>query len=288
MKSLLGYISLDSTSAESIVGAIKDILLHMNLQIKNCRGQCYDGASNMSGVKSGVAVKIKELEPHALYTHCYGHALNLAAQDSIKNLTIMEDTLDTMYEISKLVKKSPKREVLFRKLKEDVKPGIRTLCPTRWTVKAEAFASISENYEALQQTWEEVKRATKDTEMRARIVGVAAQMKTFDNFFGLELGRKCLSIADNLSRSLQASTLSACEGQEIVKSSLTTLRSIRCDEHFDLFWKYVEKIKCEGDVSTPELPRRKRRPQRYETGEAAPEYPDTVRDQYILKCLIEY
>jgi hypothetical protein len=79
------------------------------------------------------------------------------------------------------------------------------------------LASISENYEALQQTWSEAKRATKDTEMRARIVGVAAQMKDFDYFFGLELGRKCFSIADNLSRSLQASTISACEGQEVVK-----------------------------------------------------------------------
>ena len=279
----IGLYSLESTSAESIVGAIKDILLRLNLQITNCRGQCYDGASSMSGVKSGVAVKIKELEPRALYTHCYGHALNLAAQDSIKNLTIMEDTLDTTYEITKLIKKSPKREVLFRKFKDEVKPGstgIRTLCPTRWTVKAEAFTSISENYQALQQTWEEAKRATKDTEMRARIVGVAAQMKNFDYFFGLELGRKCLAIADNLSRSLQSSTLSACEGQEIVKSSLTTLQSIRCDQHFDLFWKYVEKRKCDGDVSTPELPRRKRRPQRYEIGEAAPEYPDGVQDHY--------
>ena len=93
----------------------------------------------MSGVKSGVAVRIMQIETRALYTHCYGHALNLAAQDSVKHLTIMEDTLDTTYEITKLIKKSPKREVLFRKLKDEIKPGspgVLTLCPTRWTVKA--------------------------------------------------------------------------------------------------------------------------------------------------------
>lgn len=164
----------------------------------------------------------------------------------------MEDTLDTTYEITKLIKKSPKHEVLFRKFKDKIKPGspgVRTLCPTtRWTVKAEALASISENYEALQQTWGEAKQGTKDTEMRARIVGVAAQMKDFDYFFGLELGRKCLSIADNLSRSLQASTISACESQEVVKLSLKTLQSMRSDEHFNLFWKYVERRECEVDV----------------------------------------
>jgi hypothetical protein len=91
----IGLYSLESTSAESIVGTIKDVLLRMNLRIENCRGQCYDGASSMSGVKSGVAVRLMLIEPRALYTHCYGHALNLAVQDSVKHLTIMEDTLDT-------------------------------------------------------------------------------------------------------------------------------------------------------------------------------------------------
>ena len=117
------------------------------------------------------------------------------------------------------------------------------------------MASISENYEALQLTWDAAKKATKDTEMRARINGVAAQMKKFDYFFGLELERKCLFIVDNLSRSLQASTMSACEGQEIVKSSVKTLQSMRNEENFNLFWKYVERRLSEIDVSFHALER---------------------------------
>ena len=57
-----------------------------------------------------------DLEHWALYTHCYGHHLILAAQDSIKYIKIMEDTLDTTYEITKLIKKSPKCEVIKKKL----------------------------------------------------------------------------------------------------------------------------------------------------------------------------
>lgn len=98
----------------------------------------------------------------------------------------MQDTLDTTLEITKLIKKSPKREVIFRKFADDIKagsPGIHTLCPTRWTVRAEALTSISENYQALQSTWEAAKQATKDSEMRARITGVASQMERFDYFF---------------------------------------------------------------------------------------------------------
>ena len=49
----------------------------MNLKIENARGQYYDGASVMAGVKSDVAKRIKVLSRKCLYTHCYAHALNL-------------------------------------------------------------------------------------------------------------------------------------------------------------------------------------------------------------------
>ena len=38
----------------------------------------------MSGTKSGVAARLLEEEPRAIYTHCYGHALSLACSDSLK------------------------------------------------------------------------------------------------------------------------------------------------------------------------------------------------------------
>ena len=37
----------------------------MNLKIEHCRGQCYDGASSMSGAKKGVTKIIRDEEPRA-------------------------------------------------------------------------------------------------------------------------------------------------------------------------------------------------------------------------------
>ena len=99
----IGLYSLESTTSESIISTIKDILLRMNLRIENCRGQCYDGASSMSGQVSGVAKQVTDFKHRALYIHCYGHALNLAAQDSIKRIKLMQDTLDITLEIIKLI-----------------------------------------------------------------------------------------------------------------------------------------------------------------------------------------
>ena len=58
-----------------------DALFRFKLPLTKIQGECYDGCSTMRG---GVAVKIKELEPRALNMHCYGHALNLSASDTIK------------------------------------------------------------------------------------------------------------------------------------------------------------------------------------------------------------
>ena len=79
-----GMYATASTDANSIVAIIKDALMRMNLSLAQCRGQCYDGAAVMQGCRNGVAVQILQVDPRALYTHCYGHSLNLACQDVIR------------------------------------------------------------------------------------------------------------------------------------------------------------------------------------------------------------
>ena len=53
-------------------------LIRMNLALKNCRDQCFDGASNMSGAKSGMGTQIKVEQPRAIFSHCYENSLKLA------------------------------------------------------------------------------------------------------------------------------------------------------------------------------------------------------------------
>ena len=54
----LRFYNIPDIGAETIVTAIKDVLLKLELSLTNCRGQCYDGASNMMGHKTGVAKRI--------------------------------------------------------------------------------------------------------------------------------------------------------------------------------------------------------------------------------------
>ena len=110
---------LSSANAQSIVDVMKDAFLRFQIPLTKLRGQCYDGCSTMAGAKAGIAAKIQELEPCAVFTHCYDHALSLGVSDTIKHSMAMKDCLDTCFEIIKLIKFSPKREAMLRTLKEE-------------------------------------------------------------------------------------------------------------------------------------------------------------------------
>lgn len=58
---------------------MKDVLICLNLSLWQCQGQCYDGAANMAGVRNGVAKMFSDEESRPVFTHCYGHVLNLAS-----------------------------------------------------------------------------------------------------------------------------------------------------------------------------------------------------------------
>lgn len=279
----LGMYSLLTTNAQSIVTAVSDALLRFQIPFARIRGQCYDGCSTMAGAKGGVAAKILEIEPRAVFTHCYGHALSLSVSDTVKQSSIMRDCLDTCYELVKLIKFSPKRDAMLTRLKEEIGSdalSIRTLCPTRWTVRAESLASIMANYTDLHRLWAEALTATSDTEMKARIQGITSQMDTFKFLFGLLLSEMILRHTDKLSKTLQNPELSSVEGHEIAMLTMATLQDVRSDRDFNLFWEKVELRRAQWEVEEPQLPRKRKVPQRYEQGAGEAEFHRTAKDLF--------
>ena len=278
----IGLYTTAKTTADQLVAIIKDALLRMNLSLTKARGQCYDGASSMSGVHSGVATQLMAEEPRALYTHCYGHALNLACSDTIKNIPLMRDALDNTREISKLIRNSPRRGDRFQKLKAtltDATPtGIRTLCPTRWTVKADALESVIENYDTLQKVFQECLKEEKDPNTKGRLRGIISYMQTFDYFFGISVGHLLLRHSDNLSRTLQRHDISAAEGQDCAAASIATLAGKR--EKFDSFWDKVTSAAEKLEVDKPEQKRQRKVPARFEIGSGEDTPPESPKDHY--------
>lgn len=144
---------------------IKDVLIRCSLPLSQCRGQAYDGASNMSGIHNGVQALVKRETIQALYVHCLAHSLNLCVQSVTKKCDLVRNIMDFIFELVQLIKFSPKRCTILERLRKEIvvnggesSPSLRTLCPTRWTVRHASINSILVNYRTLLTALEEIQK----------------------------------------------------------------------------------------------------------------------------------
>ena len=75
-----------------------------------------------------------------------------------KQSKLCRDSTDTAFEVSKLIHFSPIRNAAFDRIKAEVPGdedcytmGNRAFCPTKWTIRGDAIASIFENNDFLLQ-----------------------------------------------------------------------------------------------------------------------------------------
>ena len=302
----IGFHQLENIKSNTIVRVIKDILLRLNLSLDDCRGQTYDGASNMMGRKSGVSTQILAEQPKAVEIHCEGHSLSLSVKSLTSECDILKDTLSTVKEICVLVKYSPKRENLLGNIHESIEAcgedfepmkKLTKLSTTRWTVRAECMKRILINYETLMLLWDECLEEKLDQETKSRIIGCNAQMKTFKFFFGLSLSHKLYSMTDNLSKTLQAERMSALTGRKQAELVIETVsgmskdkKGIRDPKKFKAFYDTTTKhAVSKKKIDQPKLPRQRNAPKNYsilqyvtrpeqKTSEA--HHPETPEDYY--------
>ena len=173
----------------------------------------------MSIIRNGVATQISREKKRAVYTHCYANSLNLAVDNIIKRSKVCNYALDVAFEMTKLVRFSPKRNAAFDYIKAEVveengfAPGIRPFCPTRWTFLGNSIGSVVENYQVSQELWEECLDTRLEPDIKGQIIGLNTQMSKYSLLFGLKLCERILKITDNLSMTLQTESLSAAEAE---------------------------------------------------------------------------
>ena len=144
---------LDFVEVERITGkALSDAIVHWldvnELPVANMRGQCYDGASNMSGSRSGCQAILQQQAPRAVYVHCSSHKLNLAIVSACK-ISSFKNTESYLGEISRFFAYSAKRQRLLDKAVESVESSskakkLKDVCRTRWVQRIDSYIVFEE------------------------------------------------------------------------------------------------------------------------------------------------
>ena len=112
--------------------------------------------------------------------------------------------------------------------------------------------------------------------MSRRCSNINAKFINF--FFGIQLGVLVLRHTDNLSSNLQHTHLSCYEAQQIAKVCLSTLKGMREEAGFRMFFEKVRTSTQKLEVNDPKLPKKRKVPSCYEHGEAPAEFVSTVEE----------
>lgn len=120
---LIEYIDLENIRGQTVATAIISCLERLGYDIEDCRGQTYDGASNMSGHLNGAQAHIKHIQPKAVFTHCCSHRLNLSlnATSTVQEFRVM---MENIKKLGIFFKYSPKRSNILQGILEKADPPI--------------------------------------------------------------------------------------------------------------------------------------------------------------------
>ena len=127
---------------------IKQAIDDLGLEMKDCRGQCYDGAGNMAGKCAGAAARIREEYNFAIYTHCTSHRLNLCVAASCK-LQLIKNMMENVRVISDFFNNPPKRQQLLEEMVVEHLPQsshekLIDVCRTRWVLRLDGLERFQE------------------------------------------------------------------------------------------------------------------------------------------------
>ena len=99
-------------------------------------------------------------------------------------------------ELSKLFRYSAKKKAMLLKLKSELSPqspGVKPLCPTRWTVRAESLRTDLLNYKVKQSVLEDiVEQYSGNAEATSQARGILVIFSKFSFFFGVAVAEKIL------------------------------------------------------------------------------------------------
>ena len=142
----LGFFQVSEKNAASLVKSVIEKLSDDGIDLNDCRGQAYDKAAVMSGVRTGVQKRILEINPQAQFINCENHSLNLACVHAAEVHPTVVTFFGIMDKIFVFFSSSTSR---WEVLKSKVKKTVKKHCETRWSSHYNAVVVIQENFDKI-------------------------------------------------------------------------------------------------------------------------------------------
>ena len=257
----LDFIAVERITGESLSVAILTWLRSWEIDIANCRGQGYDGASNMASSRVGVQGRISEICPLAFYTHCQAHQLNLCV---VKGCSVpqIRNASGAISEIAKFFNYSPKRQHFFEKVIKSSADGVKRaklkdLCKTRWIERIDSFLAFHDLYPFIIHTMQVISTRSLehgdwswDPDTVTKASGFLHHITTFEFLVLFCVAMRLLSSLRGLTIKLQKQSKDILQAYEQVSDVQLELELMaeNCEEEFHAWFKEMTEFATLLDV----------------------------------------
>ena len=256
--------------AESIL----DWLKKNKLSLSDMRGQCYDGASNMSGAHSGCKAIVQQSAPLAMYYRCASHRLNLAIVSACK-IPAFKNAESYIGEIARFFNFSAKRQRLLDACidKLDSVPRAKKLkdvCRTRWVERIESYATFLQLLPAVNTCLEAMVYPRLHTDLGlnwswdgetvTKANGFLYQLQSSSFLVSFYILLQILQVLKELTLKLQQLAADVVHAYKMVTSVVSTLSKMRKESQREFHKVYLDTTalgrKLHGDdfeIRTPRV-----------------------------------
>nr|XP_012564415.2 zinc finger MYM-type protein 1-like [Hydra vulgaris] len=150
------FLSMKGHGAEDLFNSLYSFLEEAKLDIKYCRGQSYDNASNMAGKYSGLQTRIREKNPLAEYVPCFAHSLNLVGASAVNCVTTVSGFFDFVQNLYVFLNASTQRWELLTKGLDSNQLVLKRLSDTRWSAHSAATKALSKGFKNVKTVLENI------------------------------------------------------------------------------------------------------------------------------------
>ena len=204
------------------------------IDIKKCRGQSYDNASNMSGKYNGMQAIILEKCQFAAFIPCAAHSLNLVGKCAAECCPGAVSFFDFMNQLYTYFSASTHR---WRVLKEALGPGglvVQKLSTTRWSARVDAAVALAKGYDAILAALCEIANDVDQTaNARVEARGLRDRMDQLETAILTEVWFEILSQFNKISITLQTAGIALNTAVGLLKGLIDFVQQIR--DQFDRF-----------------------------------------------------
>ncbi|XP_046608527.1 zinc finger MYM-type protein 1-like [Neodiprion virginianus] len=260
----LQFIPIEGHHASEIEQAIMQVLFNKDIDIKDCRGQSYDNASNMSGCYGGVQAKIIERNPLAIYVPCAAHSLNLVGQAAADCCSRATRFFMFVQHVYTFLSAATSRWGQI-KSKVENQPGMllpKSLSGTRWSARAEACRALVRSWESLRDALDDIaENGSEKPSTKAEAEGLSQQFGLLETAIMAVTWSDILERFEKTNKSLQRVNIDLTTLVQLYDALQAFVVGLR-----DRFDDYEEKAKelSQCNEYAHENQRRRRRTARFD------------------------